>query len=175
MNGRYPWHAGPARLTLGILALSTLGGMLAGCSSSTPTAAVSGAGASCSGVSGAHHVRVVVEASPSKIVSSCVGFSTPTLSAVKALEKSKIELGTQNYGGSLGLAVCQADDVPAHYTQCFPTDAPYWAVFTSSDGAAWAAAQVGLSQITVDPGDSVGLRYDPASGTAAPPPAPSPA
>jgi hypothetical protein len=173
MSGSSPLGAGLARLSLGILALLGLGGALAACSSS-PTATTSGADASCSGVSGTHHARVVVEVSPTRIVSSCVGFSTPAISAVKLLDDSHIGFGTQNYS-SLGLAICSADGVPAHYTQCFSSSGPYWALFTSSDGAAWQTPQVGLSQVTVHPGDSIGLRYDSQTGTAAKPPAPSPA
>lgn len=157
----------------GVLIALGLSATLAACSSSGTVATTSSAGASCSGVSGTNHARVVVEASPSKIVSSCVGFSTSTISATKLLQRSHIEFGTQS--SSYGLGICQADDVPAHYSTCFSSTGPYWALFTSKDGAAWQGAQVGVSGITVHPGDSIGLRYDPQTGTPAPPPAPSPA
>lgn len=169
----YRISACSARPLGGLLAGLGLALSLAACSSNSPTALTSSADASCSGVSGPHHVRVVVEASPSKVVSSCVGFSTTAISAVKALDKSHIELGTQTF--SYGLAICQADDVPAHYSSCFSSSGPYWALFTSKDGAAWQQAQVGVGAITLDPGDSIGLRYDSQTGTAAPPPTPTPA
>ncbi|HMK62707.1 MAG TPA: hypothetical protein VK386_03725 [Acidimicrobiales bacterium] len=157
-----------------VLALLGLSAVLGACSSTTSPVATSGsAAASCSAVSGTHHARLVVEVSPSHIVSSCVGFSSATISAVKLLDRSDIELGTQSY--SYGLAICQADNVPAHYSTCFSSTGPYWALFTSKGGAAWVMAQVGVSDITVNPGDSIGLRYDSQTGTPAAPPAPSPA
>lgn len=151
------------------LALSACGG---GGGSASPAAVSPSADASCSGVSGTHHARVVVEVSRTKIVSSCVGFSSTTISAVDLIKKSGIEFGTQT--SSYGLGICQADNVPAHFSTCFPSDAPYWALFTSRDGAKWVEADVGVSHITVHPGDSIGLRYDSASASP-PPPAPSPA
>jgi len=157
-----------------VTSLLGLAAMMSACSSTTsPVATSASATASCSAVSGTHHARVVVEASPSHVVSSCVGFSAATISAVKLLDKSDIEFGTQSY--SYGLAICQADNAPAHYSSCFSSTGPYWALFTSKDGAAWVAAQVGVSDVTVSPGDSVGLRYDSQTGTPAPPPAPGPA
>jgi len=174
MSGTTPLGSRLARLSFGLIGLAALGSALAACSSSptaTTTGSTAGADASCSGVSGTNHVRVVVEASPSKVVSSCVGFSTGSISAVKALDESHIAFGTQDFGSS-GLAVCSADDVPAHYTQCFSSTGPYWAIFTSSGGVAWRAASVGLSRITMHAGDSIGLRYDAQSGPAAKPPAP---
>lgn len=164
-----------ASVLLGSVSVLSLAALLSACgggTSASPSSAAS-ADASCSSVSGTHHARVVVEVSRTEIVSSCVGFSSPTISAVKLLDDSDIEFGTQS--SSYGLGICQADNVPAHYTTCFPSDAPYWALFTSHDGAAWVEAQVGVSDITVHPGDSVGLRYDSQSGTAAAPSAPTPA
>lgn len=128
---------------------------------------------SCTGVAGAHHVRVVVESSVSSVVARCVGFSTPTIAATKLLAAAHVSLGTQKY--SFGLAICQVDGVPAHYSQCLPSGKPYWAMFVSRDGKAWTSAASGISDTSLRPGDSLGLRYDPPTGKAAPPPAPTPA
>ena len=164
-----------ARAGLGGLALLGLGLGLGACSGGGSSSGASAASGSCNGVSGTHHARVVVEPSAGNVVSHCVGFDTSTISATTLLSKSGFELGTQDFGGSLGLGICQVDNVPAHYSQCLPSGADYWALFVSSDGKAWTSPPVGVSQVSLHPGDSLGLRYDSPQGNPAPPPAPSPA
>jgi len=147
-----------------------------GSGSSRPAAArvsVGGASASCTGVPGAHHARVIVETSPSAVLQRCVGFSSPTVSATAVLSDAHVTLGTQKY--SFGLAICQVDGVPAHYSQCLPSGQPYWALFVSRNGEVWSSASAGISGTTLKPGDSLGLRYDSPTGNPAPPPAPNPA
>jgi hypothetical protein len=151
-----------------VLALLSAVVGLAACTSTSPTSSATGGEASCANVSGAHHARVVFEATEGNAQSVCVGFDTPTISAVKLLAKSKIELGTQQY--SFGVAICQVNNVPAHYSQCLPAGAPYWALFVSTGGGAWTNPPVGISDITLHSGDSLGLRYDSAQGNPAPPP-----
>ncbi|HET6874494.1 MAG TPA: hypothetical protein VFH70_06930 [Acidimicrobiales bacterium] len=129
--------------------------------------------ASCTGVPGAHHARVIVETSPTAVLDRCVGFSSPTVSATSLLSDAHVSLGTQKY--SFGLAICQVDGVPAHYSQCLPSGQPYWALFVSQDGAPWSGASAGVSATTLHPGDSLGLRYDSPTGNPVPPPAPHPA
>ena len=141
--------------------------------STTAAVTTTTAAGSCSGVAGAHHARVVVESSASSVVERCVGFSTPTIAATKLLVAAHVSLGTQKY--SFGLAICQVDGVPVHYSQCLPSGEPYWAMFVSRDGKPWTSAASGVSETSLRPGDSLGLRYDSPSGKAAPPPAPTPA
>jgi hypothetical protein len=138
--------------------------------SASPPAATSG---SCAGVPGRHHARLVVEPAAGDVLARCVGFSTKGIPALELLAKSRVELGTQKY--SFGVAVCQVDDVPAHYTQCLPSGKDYWALFLSTNGRTWTSPSVGVSDLTVPPGGSLGLRYDSPSGTPAPPPHPTPA
>ncbi len=172
--------ARPARRALGAAAAAAgLALALAACGSGSSHSSASAAPASthssgsCTGVPGAHHARVVVETSPSAVLQRCVGFSSPTVSAVGLLSDAHVTIGTQKY--SFGLALCQVNGVPAHYSQCLPSGKPYWALFVSRRGAAWTSASAGISDTTLHPGDSLGLRYDPPTGNAAPPPAPSPA
>ncbi|MDE3086898.1 MAG: hypothetical protein KGJ77_09045 [Acidobacteriota bacterium] len=177
MSRRSLFSLPAARAATGALALAGMGFGLGACSS---TGGSAGAGASssdgsCSGVSGAHHARVVVEPSAGTVVAHCVGFAPSTISATTLLHDSGVELGTQDFGGSLGLGICQVDHVPAHYSQCLPSNADYWAVFVSSDGKPWVSPSTGVSQVTLHPGDSLGLRYDSPQGDPAPPPAPRPA
>jgi hypothetical protein len=177
-SGSTHWWSIGARLRVPAAAVLVLGAgaVVASCGgggapgASATTSSTSG---SCTGVAGAHHARLVVEPSPGKVVARCVGFSGAGLAALKLLRESHIELGTQTF--SFGVAVCQVDDVPAHYTQCLPSGADYWALFLSKNGRAWTSPSVGVSSITVPPGGSLGLRYDSPKGTPAPPPRPTPA
>lgn len=158
-----------ARPAVAVLAAIGLAAALGACSSSTAGSA-SSAGASCSGVPGSNHARVVVEVSPSKIASRCVGFAGSSIGAVSLLRASHFELGTQQF--SFGLAICQVDNVPAHYSQCLPSGANYWALFVSPGGGAWTSPSTGVSDITLHDGDSLGFRYDSPNGNPAPPPVP---
>ncbi len=138
-------------------------------STTAQVASNGGSSGSCTGVSGEYHARVVVETSVSSILQRCVGFSTPSISATTLLSDANVTLGTQKY--SFGLAVCQVDGVPAHYTQCLPPGKPYWAMFVSHSGGAWVSAPSGISDTTLSAGDSLGLVYDPPTNNPAPPPA----
>jgi hypothetical protein len=161
-----------------LLAMVILAGLALGaCSSSGTTTSASTAttvSGSCTGVPGKSHARVVVEVDSSKIVERCVGFSGSSIPATKLLTESKIEIGTQTYS-SLGLALCQVDNVPAHYSKCFSSTGNYWATFLSTDGHTWTSPSVGISSILVPAGGSLGLRYDPQTGTPAAPVGPTPA
>lgn len=128
---------------------------------------------SCAGVSGAHHADLVVEASAKTVVRRCVGFSGRKIPALKLLEKSHLQIGTQKF--SFGVAICQVDHVPSHYSKCLPTGQPYWALFLSTNGRRWTSPSTGVSEVSVPAGGSLGLRYDSPTGTPAPPPHPTPA
>lgn len=138
--------------------------------STTSRPATSG---SCAGVAGSHHARVVVESAPGNVVARCVGFGGTKVGALTLLADSHVELSTQKY--SFGVAICQVDHVPSHYSQCLPSGADYWALFVSTDGHHWTSPSVGVSEISVPAGGSLGLRYDSPKGTPASPPPPTPA
>ncbi|MGH9131187.1 MAG: hypothetical protein ACRDWV_05820 [Acidimicrobiales bacterium] len=111
---------------------------------------------------------VVIQSSPSESTSECVPVgASGEISGLAALKAAKVEIGTQSY--SFGLAICQVDEVPAHYSQCLPAGKPSWALFVSRHGGAWASASTGVSGITLKASDSLGLRYDSPKGTALPP------
>ncbi len=141
--------------------------------SHSAASATTAAPGSCAGVAGAHHARVVVESSPGKVVTRCIGFAGAKIKALTLLTDSHLELGTQKY--SFGAAICQVDNIPSHYSQCLPSGKNYWALFLSTDGHRWTSPSVGVSDISVPAGGSLGLRYDPPKGTPAPPPSPTPA
>lgn len=141
-----------------------------GSTAAGPTAAAGARTLACT--SGADLVGVVVQAVAGTGLGRCVKAPAGGISAVAALSAAHIQTGTQRY--SFGLAICQVDNVPAHYVSCLPSGKPYWALFVSHAGAAWVAASTGVSGVTLKPGDSVGLRYDSPAGAAQPPAVPPP-
>lgn len=155
-------------------AAGVAGALVAGCGSTHGSA---GAGStsskstiSCSSTSASKRVAIVVEASTRSVVERCVDAGAGHLSALAALTESGVEVGTQKY--SFGVAVCQLDNVPAHYSKCLPSGQPYWAMFVSQGGQPWASASKGVSQTPLANGDALGFRYDPPTGNAAPPSVP---
>lgn len=186
VGGSFQRKSFGTRLRVPVIAalLPVAGIAAAACSSGSPPASAAtaapdaasiavAASGSCTGVPGAHHARLVVELTAGKVVARCVGFSGKGIPALTLLKESHVELGTQTF--SFGVAICQVDDVPAHYTQCLPSGQDYWALFLSTNGHTWTSPSVGVSDITVPPGGSLGLRYDSPNGTPAPPPHPTPA
>lgn len=161
----------PAVIVSGVALLaSACGGSTGSTTASRATQALGGSPACPSGSSSAarSEVAVVVQASASSVSSRCVAVaSSGSIGAVAALAAAKVDIGTQSY--SFGLAICQVDGVPAHYSQCLPSGQPYWALFVSRRGGGWVSASTGVSGITLKASDSLGLRYDPAKGSPAPP------
>lgn len=121
----------------------------------------------CAGAGESQRAAVVVQPAAGQVVERCVSFRGTSIGAASALAKSGIEEGVQRY--SFGLAVCQLDGVPAHYSSCLPSGRPYWALFVSRQGRPWTSASAGLSDVTLSDGDAVGFRYDPPQGTPSPP------
>lgn len=147
--------------------LAGCGGGSAGPTAGTPTGSVAATHA-CGHPGNSHRVDLVVHPAKAMTIKRCVGFSGANISALSVVRDSGVEVQTQSYG-SLGLAPCQVAGVPAHYTKCLAAGKPYWALFVSRDGGAWTEPPVGLSHITLNPGDTLGLAYDSPQGTPAPP------
>jgi hypothetical protein len=116
---------------------------------------------------GSHHAALVVEHGDGSIVSRCVAFSTAAISGEELVNRSGVVWSSQTFGG-FGAAVCALDGEPAHYVDC-PGKDRYWAVFAARGGASWQLANVGISTLTLHDGDALGVRYVPASGSAAAP------
>ncbi len=165
--------AGPA------LAAATAAVLVAGCGSGTASGGQQAQGEASpsahSCTASKHGAGLVVQPSATKTVTRCVGFKGKSLPAVKLLKRSGVQEQTKDFGGKLGVSVCQVAHVPAHYTKCLTQGKPYWAVFVARGGKAWTAPPVGLSSITLHPGDSLGLRYDSPKGKPKPPSASPPA
>ncbi|HVH63236.1 MAG TPA: hypothetical protein VNA65_06510, partial [Candidatus Dormibacteraeota bacterium] len=84
--------------------------------SSNPSTATQGT--SCVNASAAHHAYVVIEHASATTVQKCVGFSADTIDGQSSMVESGLKYQSQDFGGSLGKAVCQIDNEPMHYDKC---------------------------------------------------------
>lgn len=125
-------------------------------------------GASCSGKGPS--VEVVAELGDQHVIDRCVSFKGSQIKGEAALHRSGIEFAIQHF--SFGDAVCQIDNQPKSFTDCFGTGQPYWALFLWSGAGKWRSSQTGISEVELKPGQALGWRYDPSHGTALPPPLP---
>lgn len=152
-----------ASATLAMLFLSACGGSSG---SATP-----GGASSCVNAGAAHHAYVVVTHLDGHSVQRCIGFAEAQIAAEDLMTKSGVEYQAQTFSG-LGKAVCQVDNEPKQFSECFPKDQPYWALYTQSAGGTWTAVQTGYTEVKLRDGEALGWRYTPA--TASPAPVPSP-
>ncbi|MGA8923366.1 MAG: hypothetical protein WB682_09495 [Candidatus Dormiibacterota bacterium] len=141
----------------------------AGACGGTATKAAASPGISCVNAGAPHHAYVVVQHLSGTTVQKCVGFSTDTIEGPTLMDSSKIEYQAQTF--SFGKAVCQIDNEPQTFEQCFPQNQPYWALFIETNGT-WAQAANGYTQILLHDRDALGWHYVQQSD---PSPAPPPA
>lgn len=135
---------------------------------STSTASASPA-VSCVNAAAPHRVYLVVEHLSGATTQKCVGFSTDTIDGQSLMDSSTIEYQAQTF--SFGKAVCQVDHEPATFTECFPQNKPYWALFVETNGT-WASAPNGYTQEMLHDKDALGWRYvSAADQSPSPPPA----
>jgi hypothetical protein len=149
--------------TLALIALVTA------CGGSQPAANASPA-STCVNASAPHHAYVVVQHLSGTTVQKCIGFSTSTIDGKTLMDQSGIEYQAQTF--SFGSAVCQVDNEPAQFTQCFPQNMPYWALFIESNGA-WTTAQNGYTQASLNDRDALGWHYVQATDPSPAPPPPA--
>ncbi len=150
-----------------IWASATLALVIAACGSSSPTSS-GGPANSCINASAVHHAYVVVQHLSGASLQKCVGFGGDTIDGQSLMDQSKIEYQTQTF--SFGKGVCQIDNEPKQYSECFPRNQPYWALFVETGGA-WAVAQTGYTAVTVHDKDALGWHYVQSSDqNPAPPP-----
>lgn len=153
-----------AKLALALIAIASL---ISSCGGSQPAANPSPT-SSCKNASAPHHAYIVVEHLSGSTVQTCVGFSTSTIDGKSLMDQSGIEYQAQTF--SFGSAVCQVDSEPAQFTQCFPQNMPYWALFIESHGT-WTTAQNGYTQAVLNDKDALGWHYvQSADPSPAPPP-----
>jgi hypothetical protein len=146
--------------------------LITACGGSTPSAPAPGSsGTACVNQKAAHHAYVVVEHLSGTTVQRCVGFDGTQLTGEDLMNQSGIKYSAQTFSG-LGKAVCQIDGEPAQFTECFPKDKPYWAMYVETAGGAWADAQAGYVQTNLKDGDALGWEYRQSTGSPPPPPLP---
>ena len=138
-----------ATLAIALGAVSACGGSPA-TSSASPTS-------TCINASAPHHAYVVIQHLSGTSMQKCVGFSTDTIDGSTLMDVSGIEYQTQTF--SFGKAVCQLDNEPAQFSQCFPQGQPTWTLFIETAGA-WAVAPTGYTQVTVHDKEALGWRYE---------------
>ncbi len=86
------------------------------------------------------------------------------------MDRSGIEYQAEPVGS--GKVVCQVDQEPAQFSQCFPQNKPYWALFVAT-GSGWSTATGGYTDVTLRDGQALGWRYVSAvDAHPAPPPMP---
>lgn len=154
--------------TSATLALALIGAITA-CGGSSATANPS-PGSSCVNASAPRHAYVVVEHLSGATEQLCVGFSTDAIDGQTLMDKSGIKYQAQKF--SFGSAVCQIDNEPQQYTQCFPQNQPYWALFIESGGQ-WANAQSGYTELVLHDKDAIGWHYVQQSDPSPAPPPPA--
>jgi hypothetical protein len=142
--------------------------VIAACGSSSATTSSSSPASSCVNASAAHHAYVVVEHLSGASLQKCVGFDGDTVDGQTLMDKSGIEYQVQTF--SFGKGVCQVDNEPMQYSECFPQNQPYWALFVETGGA-WAGAQTGYTAVALHDKEAIGWHYVQASD---PSPAPPP-
>lgn len=142
-------------------------GAVTACGSSSSTASATPT-SSCINASAPHHAYVVVEHLSGTTLQKCVGFSGDTIDGQALMDQSGVAYQAQVF--SFGKAVCQIDSEPAQYSQCFPQNQPYWALFIETAGA-WAGAQTGYTQVNLHDKEALGWHYVQQSAQSpAPPP-----
>jgi hypothetical protein len=145
---------------------------LAACSGTATGAPAATPGApTCVNSQTAHRAYVVVQHLSGASLQRCVGFDGAQINGDDLMRESGLEYQTQSFTG-LGKAVCQVDNEPAQFSECFPKDKPFWAIFVSTGGAAWAEAQTGYASINLKDGDAIAWQYRAQNASPAPPPLP---
>jgi len=116
------------------------------------------------------HAFVVVQHLSGQTLKRSVTFAGGQIDGVALMDRSGIEYQARSV--SSGKVVCQVDNEPATFTECFPQNKPYWALFVASGGR-WSSARGGVSDVRLHDGDALGWHYVQA-GDPSPTPPPLP-
>jgi hypothetical protein len=113
-------------------------------------------------------LNVVVEHMSGASLQQCVAFSGDLIQGQALMDTSGVEYQAKSL--SSGKVVCQVDNEPKVFKQCFPQNQPYWALFVESRGV-WSSAPGGYANARLHDGEALGWHYVRA-GDAAPAPPP---
>ena len=143
--------------------------LLAGCGA-PPSNSTGASTMQCVDAGAPHHAYVVVQHLSGAWMERCVGFTTASIAGQDVMDRSGIEYQSEPVGS--GKVVCQVDREPAQFSQCFPQNRPYWALFVATHGG-WSSATGGYTDVTLHDGEALGWRYVSAvDANPAPPPMP---
>jgi hypothetical protein len=118
-----------------------------------------------------NHAYVVVQHMAGGTIKRNVTFTGAWIDGLSLMDRSGIEYQARSV--SSGKVVCQVDNEPVSFAECFPQNKPYWALFIASGGR-WSSAPGGVSDVRLHDGEALGWHYVPA-GDPAPSPPPLPA
>lgn len=165
----------PRMRTLVALATISLASaaLLTACSTSTATPAASGS-SDCAGV----EVIVNFDLLGGTDIAKCVPTSS-AISATDVLKSAGVKTeGTKQYGDAV---ICRVNSLPS-VTQPFvvaglevnetcdvmPSANAYWSLWQKTGSADWGYATAGVADITLNPGDQLGLVFTVNNSTASP-------
>jgi hypothetical protein len=147
----------------------TLALFAAACSSPRASSSA-GQFTSCVNGAAAHHAYVVVQHMSGGSLQRCVGFDGSEIDGQALMDQSGIQYASHQL--SHGKAVCQVDNEPQQFTQCFPQNQPYWALFIESNDK-WTSAPGGFTDTKLHDAEALGWHYVSANESSpAPPPLP---
>jgi hypothetical protein len=133
-----------------------------------PAATSATSNSACVGASATHHAYVVVEHLSGASLQQCIAFGGDTIDGQALMDRSGLEYQAKSL--SSGKVVCQVDNEPKAFNQCFPQNKPYWALFVEVAGV-WSRAPNGYADVRLHDGQALGWHYVPARDPApAPPP-----
>ncbi|HYR50626.1 MAG TPA: hypothetical protein VES90_10610 [Candidatus Eisenbacteria bacterium] len=122
----------------------------------------------CSDAGAPHRAYVVVQHQSGATMQSCVGFGGVFIDGQTLMDRSGIQY--EAHAVSSGKVVCQVDFEPRQFSQCFPANQPYWALFIESGGK-WTSAPGGFTQVQLHDKEAIGWHY---VGALDPAPSPPP-
>ncbi len=144
--------------------------LFAAACSSPRASSTAGQFTSCVNGAAAHHAYVVVQHMSGGSLQRCVGFDASEIDGQALMDQSGIQYASHQL--SNGKAVCQVDNEPHQFTQCFPQNQPYWALFIESNDK-WASAPGGFTDTKLHDAEALGWHYVSAKESSpAPPPLP---
>lgn len=127
-----------------------------------------GSSSACVGASAPHRAYVIVEHQSGATMQNCVGFSGDFIDGQTLMDRSGIQYAAHSV--TSGKVVCQVDFEPKQFSQCFPANQPYWALFIESGGR-WTSAPGGFTEVRLHDTEAIGWHY---VGATDPAPAPPP-
>jgi len=144
--------------------------LFAAACSSPRASSTAGQFTSCVNGAAAHHAYVVVQHMSGGSLQRCVGFDASEIDGQTLMDQSGIQYASHQL--SNGKAVCQVDNEPQQFTQCFPQNQPYWALFIESNDK-WTSAPGGFTDTKLHDAEALGWHYVSAKESSpAPPPLP---